>query len=572
MSETEYIYREGELFEGRLVVAFSALNVQAGKFEFKTQFEPMKGARLYLNCPDNGFYFNGVPGFADSLEGIAEALKTYVKDHDVKHIDLIGSGMGAFGAIAVGAMMGANRVFAFSPLINASHDLSPVRKFVDDIPADFSDLTDKIGAATETDFHLFCSEAEIFDLYQALPLVDFDHVHYRSISGSEPGLMKTIRGTDAFLRMLRSIAQGDLKTQFFLPNQGNILRSPELVEAIYEAKQDSRKPDWDAATAKLNKVLEEDPTAETALFLMGIYHMTNRDYRAAAEVYANCAELNPNMRQYKERLEDALTKGKIDDDLLWAMTPTGARPDAEAAVDLTDNSMSVEKRADLAFKGKQFEEAHTLFQSFVTENSKDASLLQRAAISAMKCKDYPTALRLQKVVQTEREGEPAAEHHLGVILLKSGNPKKAIPHLKSAYDSSPDNGGFAHQYAIALMLSGEAGSAIDVLMDYIEEGSPDVGILASLAEFADRAKMPETRLVAAEKLMSVDGGEARGNYERAMALLSLNGDEQEIEQSFRIAATLDENDKRITTAFADFLESTGRSVEARAMRMVSKAL
>ena len=300
--------------------------------------------------------------------------------------------------------------------------------------------------------------------------------------------------------------------------------------------------------------------------------MTIQDYEAAAEAFANCAQINPEMKIYKEKLEQALTRGRIDDDMLWALTPAGQKPNVEAQMIAQADALPVEKRADLAFKAKHFDEAHQLFQTFVSSSTQDASLLQRAAISAMKVSDFSTALRLQKIVQAEREGEASAEHHLGVILAKSGNPKKAVPHLKAAYDAEPGNGGYAHQYALAQASSGEIAEAIEVLVKYLETGKLDKGILSSLAELADRAKQPQTRLVAAEKLISIKGGEARGNYERAMALLAMDGAQAEIEQSFRIAATLDEKDKRITTAFADFLESTGRSVEARAMRMVSQSM
>ena len=570
MSELGYFYREGDLFEGRLVVAFSSLNVSEGNFEFKTQFEPLQGARLYLNCPENGYYLNGVPGFAESLDDLGEKIKAYAEEHGASHIDMVASGMGTFAALATAGVAGADRVFGFSPVIQGGHELSPMKKFISDLPKEYADLTEKITSASDTEFYLFCSEAEVFDLYQALPLLEADNVQYRSISGSEPGLMKNIRGTDAFLRLLRTVAQGSISSSFFLPNQGNILRSPNLVQEIYEAKQDSRQPDWDAAMAKLNHVLEEDPTAETALFLKGIYHMTMREYAAAAETFANCAEINPNMKLYKERLEQALNRGKIDDELLWALTPAGKKPEAATISSEAADNLSVERRADLAFKAKNFEEAHQLFQTFVSTSTKDPSLLQRAAISAMKTEDFSTALRLQKIVQGQKEGDPSAEHHLGVMLAKSGNPKKALPHLKAAYDVESLNGGYAHQYALALAATGDVPGAIEILLEYVENGKGEKGILSSLAELADRAKMPQTRLVAAEKLLSVPGGEARGNYERAMALLSLEGDSGEIEQSFRIAATLDDKDKRITTAFADFLESTGRAVEAKAMRMVSR--
>lgn len=572
MSDQGYFYREGELFDGRLLVAFSSLNVKEGNFEFKTQFEALQGARLYLNCPDNSYYLNGVPGLSSDLKTLGDAIKSYAAEHGVTHIDMIASGMGTFAALALAGDVGAKRVFGFSPVIQGGHELSPMKKFVSDIPTDYQDLTDSIKAASDTEFYLFCSEAEVFDLYQALPLLDAGNVHYRSISGTEPGLMKNIRGTDAFLRLLRTIVQGDLSTSIFLPNQGTILRNPDLISEIYDAKQDSRKPDWDAATAKLKHVLEEDPSAETALFLMGIYHMTNQNYSAAAETFANCTELNPNMKLYKDRLEQALTRGKIEDDLLWALTPSGRKPDVAEAAEKLPEGVGVEKRADLAFKAKQFEEAHQLYQTFVSSSTKDTSLLQRAAISAMRCQDYSTALRLQKIVQAEKEGDPSAEHHLGVMHAKSGNPKKGLPHLKAAYDEDPLNGGYAHQYALALSGTGDITGAIEVLLEYVENGPPEKGILSSLAELADRAKMPQTRLVAADKLLAIKGGEARGNYERAMALLALDGDAAEIEQSFRIAATLDDKDKRITTAFADFLDSTGRSVEAKAMRMVSRAM
>jgi len=97
---------------GTLDVFFSHGNVPMGRFGWLGVAEGPSG-KLFVNTRGNDWYRFGVPGVTASLSETTHWISRVASSLLVDKVRLFGSSMGAPAAIAVGAELGADEVFAF---------------------------------------------------------------------------------------------------------------------------------------------------------------------------------------------------------------------------------------------------------------------------------------------------------------------------------------------------------------------------------------------------------------------------------------------------------------------------
>jgi hypothetical protein len=84
-------------------------------FEFLKTSSMLDGSKLFIRDPSQSWYQNGLPGVADDIHGLADALKKVIGSIDHEQEVFMGNSMGGFGAILFGSMLSKGRVVAFSP-------------------------------------------------------------------------------------------------------------------------------------------------------------------------------------------------------------------------------------------------------------------------------------------------------------------------------------------------------------------------------------------------------------------------------------------------------------------------
>lgn len=104
-----------------LLVAFGGMPEQPGTlpgFEFRG-LRARLGADavhgLFLRDPSASWYLGGVPGAAPNLPALAGWLAGQLDRLQPRRIVLLGNSAGAYAALAVGALLGADEVIAFVP-------------------------------------------------------------------------------------------------------------------------------------------------------------------------------------------------------------------------------------------------------------------------------------------------------------------------------------------------------------------------------------------------------------------------------------------------------------------------
>ena len=143
---------------------------------------------------------------------------------------------------------------------------------------------------------------------------------------------------------------------------------------------------------------------------------------------------------------------------------------------------------------------------------------------------YRTALRLDpafvpalvnladlyRALQRDADGEPllrqavavdagnaVARHALGLLLLRKQLLSEAIPELRLAAQSAPENARYAYVYAIALHTAGQSPEALRVLRAAHETRPADVDVLIALATISrDTGDLPAAKDYAAQLLLA----------------------------------------------------------------------
>ncbi|MFA7241477.1 MAG: tetratricopeptide repeat protein, partial [Sulfuricellaceae bacterium] len=114
----------------------------------------------------------------------------------------------------------------------------------------------------------------------------------------------------------------------------------------------------------------------------------------------------------------------------------------------------------------------------------DAALQQ--AVAHHRAGGLQEAEQLYRAILQALPDQPDANHNLGVLAGQVGQHAAGLPFLKTAWAVKPDQGQYALSYAGALLATGQAGEALDVLHAAMRRGfnTPAVQTLRQQAEAA----------------------------------------------------------------------------------------
>ncbi len=85
-------------------------------FDFMGVTSDIPVKRLFLGDPWLCWYYRGIPGFGDSIDGIACHIKALCAQEQIKRVVTVGLSGGAYAAILFGILINADEVIAFNPL------------------------------------------------------------------------------------------------------------------------------------------------------------------------------------------------------------------------------------------------------------------------------------------------------------------------------------------------------------------------------------------------------------------------------------------------------------------------
>lgn len=201
-----------------LLVVFSPFAVPVGKFGFSGAFSKDDCDYLFLNCPDNLFYLEGVPGLGKDVEETLSAIGEIISKYKGSRICFFGSSMGANGALHYGTSLGVNNIIAFSAKSNIeilsytfkNNKHSSRIKYIPDYVAMASEAKSKIwliaGDNEFTDYISLCMFPNKFNIVKLLS------------HGSDHYLVRMIHERYGLHSAVKQMLQGEFIGDFYTPS------------------------------------------------------------------------------------------------------------------------------------------------------------------------------------------------------------------------------------------------------------------------------------------------------------------------------------------------------------------
>lgn len=226
----------------RTLVVFSSIHTIPGRFRFERQLADVNANVIFLNCPNNSWYLQGVPGLGDTMSSARKALKQIINEQfPGTRLFSLGSSMGASGLIALTTGLDIHRSFAFCPEIDLFGEASFSRKHYAGAETSVRDLWCELKECEN--INIFYGEECEHDLHQLAKLRQrFPGLPTQTFAHQPHGVVEAIYLTEGMSGILSSLLDGT-KLRPKIVEQGHISGSRRSCEALWRAYCAVHKPD-----------------------------------------------------------------------------------------------------------------------------------------------------------------------------------------------------------------------------------------------------------------------------------------------------------------------------------------
>jgi hypothetical protein len=161
----------------RTIIAFSAINCPVGKFHGSRALQDVDCNMVFINCPRNSWYLDGIPGLGGNIEDAAEALRGLLVKFGLSDTRIMtwGGSMGGYGAVVFGSLLNAEAIIATGAEIellipggNSELILKSIQRRIDIEKPDIS----RILAQANSRISLYVGEFFYPDLVSALQVAN----------------------------------------------------------------------------------------------------------------------------------------------------------------------------------------------------------------------------------------------------------------------------------------------------------------------------------------------------------------------------------------------------------------
>lgn len=213
----------------RLVIALSGVSCPPGTYAYYNSLVRPDVDQLLLNCPDNGWYFQGIPleqGPA-SLEATITFLQKLAADYDETVV--IGGSMGAYGALLYGAELPGAHVLSMSPEIypGVRRGYFNSRARVSALPLNLSVMFNR---RPEFKPWIIVGEKKVSDLYCLTEITSPNLISIRNAHHQIPALLHGY--FNGLQNVIDPVADGTIGARL-QPIAGEMLQWPELCNLLY---------------------------------------------------------------------------------------------------------------------------------------------------------------------------------------------------------------------------------------------------------------------------------------------------------------------------------------------------
>lgn len=115
LNRQEFLRIERDKDSSTLWIVISHVDIPAGKFAQTGVFRDLPGSKVFLNCPDNSWYQQGIPDVATSVDDLLTKVRALTDEFAPDKLVFVGHSMGAYLAILFGMHHPGSYVIATSP-------------------------------------------------------------------------------------------------------------------------------------------------------------------------------------------------------------------------------------------------------------------------------------------------------------------------------------------------------------------------------------------------------------------------------------------------------------------------
>lgn len=275
------------------IIALSSIHTLPGRFRFERQLSNLDANVIFLNCPQNSWYLQGVPGLGDSMGGTRDAISSLIDTRfPGSKIFAFGSSMGASGLIGITAGLDIERSFAFCPEIDLFRKYSFSSNYYKGPRTDIRDLWGELRDCKN--LSVFYGEECESDLNQLCSLKTLTNIPLQTFAHEGHGTIEAIFLTEGIGGILDSL----INSRPIYPkiiDRGHITGSLITCKSLWKAYYLSRsKKNDDPEVIQFGKFLAD----------LAIKTKTDRSYFSLIQFWR--AALSQNKSEKIELLEQAL--------------------------------------------------------------------------------------------------------------------------------------------------------------------------------------------------------------------------------------------------------------------------
>ncbi len=182
-----------------LVVAMNCHNAMADRYEWERSLFKFDCKKLFLFDESARWWSCG-----EGFHGWAKIVRKQVAKSEAKHVTILGSSMGGYGAIVIGAMLDLDCVVAFSPQTMKT-------KLYPKVSVDCRRALKK-NLSGKTQYHIFYGDKNDEDTMHAQHIASFERVFLHPMDTDDHNVAKRIVRRGHLARIIKRSFWGWPKT------------------------------------------------------------------------------------------------------------------------------------------------------------------------------------------------------------------------------------------------------------------------------------------------------------------------------------------------------------------------
>jgi len=398
-NKCDYIRIDKSKHSKDAVIVFSHTGYPPGKFAMTNALKSLRTHKIYVNCPDNSWYQEGIKGATQTIDESVQLLSAIIDSLKPSRVICVGMSMGGYAALLFGLKLKCDAIISFTPEIEIGqkHGRSYISNNLKKYDSKYTNLSHLINYNRDTQIYAIYGVYDIIDL-SLLWQIEDELVNEKLfkpffVMGDHRVTLR-LDVLDIIKRFLEKgkLQKNDIHKQYCVSQH----HSANELFFYREIQKSLLKNDQQA----IYDILKNQPLLKTHSQLglyFGIACMDLKKYNEAENIFNHIVKLDPN----SEKIDHLLG-------LLYHVT-------------------------------NKFEEAKFWYSKSLEIEPNAINTIYRLGAVELALKNYVEAEKhLKKALELNKE-YAEVHFHLGVLLMSNSQYKEAEYYFKNAVKYEPNN-------------------------------------------------------------------------------------------------------------------------------------